>query len=363
MKKTAPEPIRIVLAGIGGYGIHYVKTLLQREQQGAPLKLVALVDPAAKASPVYPQVSGLPCFQDLEACLRVHPADLVILSSPIQFHAEQIRTALAHRAHVLCEKPLCATRQQGLDLIEAQAAAGLQVGIGYQWSFSPAILRALEDVRAGLYGVPQVFRTRVYWPRSDAISAATAGQGASGTARDARSMTACSITPRRTTCTTCSISSAKSRARRGCGADRSPIAALQPDRDLRYRAGPHGSRPAGRSAGRAGTGRLACDSRSGRPGTGVPLQPGPAGGARRGPARRTGRCRRACQGLWPDHRTGSGGRQAGCHAGYRPHGAPPACDIRTAYAQTAVLASIHERARLERVPEAAKIKTWRDQAN
>jgi|LSQX01.2.fsa_nt_gb predicted dehydrogenase len=168
MDDSRTEPIRIVLAGIGGYGIHYVTALVQREQQGAPLRLVAMVDPVATASPVYPLVAHVPCYQDLEACLRDHPADLVVLASPIQFHAEQIRTALAHRAHVLCEKPLCATRRQGLDLIEAQAAAGLQVGIGYQWSFCPAILQAREDTWAGLYGVPRVFRTRVYWPRSDA---------------------------------------------------------------------------------------------------------------------------------------------------------------------------------------------------
>lgn len=100
--------------------------------------------------------------------MNEQPADLVILSSPIQYHAEQILMALGRGAHVLSEKPLCATRRQGLDLIMACRRSGRQVGIGYQWSYSPAIRQARLDVQAGLYGDPLVLRTRVYWPRSQA---------------------------------------------------------------------------------------------------------------------------------------------------------------------------------------------------
>lgn len=159
---------RIVLAGIGGYGANYVKSLINREQRGDPLRLVALVDPAAERSPVYNLVADRPCFSDLAICLESYPADLVLISSPIQHHMEQISIALAHGAHVLCEKPMCATLNEALLLIGRQQQAGKQVGIGYQWSYSPAILRAKADVLAGRYGVPQVLRTRVYWPRNQA---------------------------------------------------------------------------------------------------------------------------------------------------------------------------------------------------
>ncbi|MDD2440729.1 MAG: Gfo/Idh/MocA family oxidoreductase [Eubacteriales bacterium] len=364
MKKTAPEPIRIVLAGIGGYGIHYVKTLVQRELQGAPLKLVALVDPAAKASPVYPQVSSLPCFQDLDACLRVHPADLVIVSSPIQFHAEQIRTALAHRAHVLCEKPLCATRQQGLDLIEAQAAAGLQVGIGYQWSFSPAILEALMDVRAGLYGVPQVFRTRVYWPRSDAYFGRNRW---AGRVRDSQGRPVYDsvlnnatahylhnmlyflgekphearlperIEARLLRCNPIETFDTALVRMEADLPDAPPVvlalavshttaALVDPELEYRYSRGRLIVRDGVLRGEREGAGELAKDY-------GPITGPDPVADK--------------LDAMLDAVRTGR----------------RPPCDIRTAYAQTAVLATIHERARLENVPEAAKIKTRRDEAN
>jgi predicted dehydrogenase len=160
------EPIRIVLAGIGGYGINYVTSLLQLLQQDATIHLAGLIDPTARRSPVYPMVSHLPIYPDLESFYRERSADLAILASPIPYHAEQILTALVHGSHVLCEKPLCATREQGLALIRAQEQSGLQVGIGYQWSYSPVNLRARADVQAGLYGRPLTLRTCVAWPRS-----------------------------------------------------------------------------------------------------------------------------------------------------------------------------------------------------
>ncbi|MDW7656136.1 MAG: Gfo/Idh/MocA family oxidoreductase, partial [Bacillota bacterium] len=159
--------INIVLAGIGGYGSNYVRSLLRREKEGR-IRMIALVDPGAENSPDYPLVADRPIYADLGECLTRNPADLVILSSPIQYHAEQIMMALDHGAHVLCEKPLCATRQQGLELIEAQKVSGRQVGIGYQWSYSLAIQQARNDIRSGLYGDPVSLRTRVYWPRSQA---------------------------------------------------------------------------------------------------------------------------------------------------------------------------------------------------
>lgn len=159
--------INIILAGIGGYGTHYVRSLLKKEKEDC-VRMIALVDPGADKSPDFHLVADRPVYADLAECLERHPADLVILSSPIQYHAEQILLSLEHGAHVLCEKPLCATRQQGLELIAAQKASGLQVGIGYQWSYSPAIQSARTDVRSGLYGDPVALRTRVYWPRSQA---------------------------------------------------------------------------------------------------------------------------------------------------------------------------------------------------
>ena len=158
------KQVKIVLAGAGGYGAHYAADLLNRRQEN--VQLAAVADPIARRSPVWQQISQIPCYDDLETCLEQVKADAVIVSSPIQYHKQQVATALEHGAQVLCEKPLCATLEQGKKVVSLSEQTGLHVAVGFQWSFHPVILAAKKDVINGLYGKPETFRTIVHWPRS-----------------------------------------------------------------------------------------------------------------------------------------------------------------------------------------------------
>ena len=158
------KQVKIVLAGAGGYGAHYAAELLNRRQEN--VQLAAVADPIARRSPVWQQISQIPCYDDLETCLEQVKADAVIVSSPIQYHKQQVTTALEHGAQVLCEKPLCATLEQGEKVVSLSEQTGLHVAVGFQWSFHPVILAAKNDVMNGLYGTPETFKTIVHWPRS-----------------------------------------------------------------------------------------------------------------------------------------------------------------------------------------------------
>ena len=111
-----------------------------------------------------PSHSGLSIVEALLA--KEHP-DLVVISTPPQFHAEQVIMALEHGCHVLCEKPVACDPQQVRQMIQARDRAGKQVAIGYQWSFSPAILQMKSDIIAGRFGKPKKLRTSVFWPRDE----------------------------------------------------------------------------------------------------------------------------------------------------------------------------------------------------
>lgn len=159
-------PLRVVLGGIGGYGNNYVNYLLDAgAAHGA--RLVAAADPASAGCKRLNELKalGIPVLATLDAALDAAPADLVVLSTPISLHAPHTCAALAHGAHVLCEKPLCASFEDARAMFESRARAGRQVAVGYQWSFSKATLDLKRDILAGRLGAPRRLKTLVLWPR------------------------------------------------------------------------------------------------------------------------------------------------------------------------------------------------------
>jgi predicted dehydrogenase len=159
--------LRVTLVGIGGYGAMYCSAL--KDSRLSDCQLVAAVDPNAAASAdlsflrerkvrILPSISGL---------ADVAPADLAIVTSPSQFHAEHTIELLSMGSHVLCEKPLCASLEQASCMAVARDRASRHLGIGYQWSYSEAIQSLKADILAGRLGKPRRLRTLVLWPRDE----------------------------------------------------------------------------------------------------------------------------------------------------------------------------------------------------
>jgi predicted dehydrogenase len=72
---------------------------------------------------------------------------LLILNSD-EYHTDSALAALQHGKHVLIEKPMCLTRQEGEAIIKARDEAGVQVMVGYMRRYAPAFVQATEHVRA-----------------------------------------------------------------------------------------------------------------------------------------------------------------------------------------------------------------------
>jgi len=133
------------------------------------VRLMGAVDPSPEASPARDWLISrrIPLFPDMESFYRAGcRADLVVIASPIAEHAPQAGCALEHGSHVLCEKPLAATVQDVDELIRIRDAAGKQLHVGYQWSYSHAVRALKSDLLAGRWGRPLRARTLCLWPRS-----------------------------------------------------------------------------------------------------------------------------------------------------------------------------------------------------
>jgi predicted dehydrogenase len=72
---------------------------------------------------------------------------------------------------VLVEKPAAAVTRDVDRMIRARDAAERFVAVGFQWCFSPSILRLKEDILSGRFGEPRWGRSLTLWPRTESYYA------------------------------------------------------------------------------------------------------------------------------------------------------------------------------------------------
>lgn len=83
------------------------------------------------------------CSRDYEELLRQSP-DLVSVAVPTSLHREVAIAALQAGSHVLVEKPISNTIEDGIAIIDEAEARGLSVFVGHIERFNPAITRLKE---------------------------------------------------------------------------------------------------------------------------------------------------------------------------------------------------------------------------
>src|SRR4051794_5942061 len=141
--------IRAAIVGLGWWGQTILKTLAD----SAVIKPVLGVDPlqAARANAAAVGVETASRFED---ALEKPDIDALILCTPQQHHAGQIVAAAEAGRHVFCEKPLCTTAADAEAAIAAVRKAGVQLGIGHERRFEPAVIDMRKRFAAGEFGTP-----------------------------------------------------------------------------------------------------------------------------------------------------------------------------------------------------------------
>src|SRR5260370_637556 len=77
---------------------------------------------------------------------------------PNSLHAEWTIKALMAGKHVLCEKPLAVTAEEGALMIEAARSNGMLLMEAFMYRFHPQTIWALEQIKAGRLGEVRLVR-------------------------------------------------------------------------------------------------------------------------------------------------------------------------------------------------------------
>jgi predicted dehydrogenase len=141
--------IKAAVIGLGWWGQTILKNLLD----STVITPVLAVDPLdqARAPASRLGIETAPRFEDALANAKV---EAVVLCTPQQHHAEQIIAAARSGRHVFCEKPLCTNSADSEAAIAAVRKAGVQLGIGHERRFEPAVIEMRKRFASGEFGNP-----------------------------------------------------------------------------------------------------------------------------------------------------------------------------------------------------------------
>lgn len=147
------NPIRLAVIGAGNRANKYLRYC---EEHPERLQLTALSEINVLRREACAARFGLSpeaCFEDYRTMLdRCHDIDMVLVTTPDNLHFDPVMRAIAARHHVLIEKPIAQTPEEGLRIREAARREGVRVGVCHVLRFHPYFQKIKELVAEGRYG-------------------------------------------------------------------------------------------------------------------------------------------------------------------------------------------------------------------
>lgn len=138
---------KVAVAGFGWWGKH----IATRLQDHPWLTIAGIIEPAV-GNHLDIAAMGLEAWANFDSALARKDIDAVILTTPNTLHEEQICLVAAAGKHVFCEKPLGLTAASARRSVQACEAAGVQLGIGHERRFEPAMQLLRQQLEAGALG-------------------------------------------------------------------------------------------------------------------------------------------------------------------------------------------------------------------
>jgi len=141
------KPFVIAIAGFGWWGKHMANRLT-----GHPfLQVAGIIEPMEANHPAITDM-GLTVWTNLSEALAKDGVDAIILTTPNPLHEAQVIQCAKAGKHVFCEKPLGLTAASARRSVAACKEAGVQLGIGHERRFEPAMMALKEQIQRNALG-------------------------------------------------------------------------------------------------------------------------------------------------------------------------------------------------------------------
>lgn len=144
--------------GAGAMGRNHARVL----QSMPGVRLVALVEPNETVARDVARLHGGIVYPSVAAMLKTEKPDAAIVAVPTQEHFATARALIEHGVHVLIEKPIAATEEEGNALTRLAEEKKVVLAVGHVERFNPAVVALKAHLAKGALGrVFQVRATRI----------------------------------------------------------------------------------------------------------------------------------------------------------------------------------------------------------
>jgi len=147
------KPLRVALMGLGSYAARVAEAM----QSCKRARVAGLISGTPSKLQEWGTKFGVPeksryDYENFDRIKDNPDIDAVYIITPNALHRDQaIRVAKAGK-HVICEKPMAINAKEGQQMIDACAAAGVKLLVGYRMHFEPKTLEVIRMRKAGDFG-------------------------------------------------------------------------------------------------------------------------------------------------------------------------------------------------------------------
>ncbi len=127
-------PLKIGVIGVGVMGSNHARVLSEM----AGIELVGVVDPERKQREFVSRNLGCAEFGDFKSLLA-SGVDAVTIAAPTHLHHDLALACISAGVHVMVEKPIAPTVEEGRAIVSAAHHAGVTLMVGHVERFNPAV--------------------------------------------------------------------------------------------------------------------------------------------------------------------------------------------------------------------------------
>jgi len=142
VKVGAGGPLRLGVVGVGVMGANHARVLADL----AEVKLVGIADSDQKQRDFVSKTLGCAGHADVES-LIAGGVDAITIAAPTHLHRDLALTCIRHGVHILVEKPIASSVEEGRAIIAAAQRAGVTLMIGHVERFNPAVEAIKNAIR------------------------------------------------------------------------------------------------------------------------------------------------------------------------------------------------------------------------